>query len=82
MGQLQGKVNGTKIESVNIHYENLNVKTSDGKTYFFKPSELLAMMNEFIFEVELKKTRTWLHPVTPDVDLLYHQENYPKDKKP
>jgi len=79
MGEIIKKVNGTKIESVDIYYENLYIKTSDGKYYFMKPSEVLVMMNEFIFEAEMKKTRAWLHPVTPDVDLLYHQENYPPE---
>lgn len=77
MGQIVGKINGTKITSVNIYYEHLKVYTSDGKSYFFKPAELLVMMNEFLFDAELKKTRTWLHPVTPDVDLIYHQGSYP-----
>jgi hypothetical protein len=77
MGQKIGKVNGNKIESVFIYHENLFIQTADGKKYFLKPSELLVMMSEFIFEAELKRTRTWLHPITPDVDLLYHQENYP-----
>jgi hypothetical protein len=39
--------------------------------------DLHAMMHEFIFDAEKKKTRTWLHPVTPDADLLYHQDQYP-----
>jgi hypothetical protein len=79
MGDIVAKVNGTKIESVNIYYENLYIKTTDGKYYFMKPSDLLFILNEFVFEAEKKKTRTWLHPVTPDVDLLYHPENYPDE---
>ena len=77
MGKIVGKVNGSNITSVNIYHENLYVSTEDGRKYFMKPQELLTMMNEFIFEAEFKRTRTWLHPVTPDVDLLYDQGKYP-----
>jgi len=79
MGEITGKINGTQIEGVNIFYENLIVHASNGKRYFLKPSELVGIMNEFIFEAEKKKTRTWLHPVTPDVDLLYDQDKYPDE---
>jgi hypothetical protein len=71
-------VDGSKIESVSQYYEQLLVCTSDGKKYFFSIKELLPVLSEFIFEAETKKTRTWLHPVTPDVDLLYEQDRYPK----
>ena len=77
MGQIIGKINGTEITSVNIFYEHLYIATADGKHYYMKPAELLIMMNEFVFDAEFKKTRTHLHPVPPDVDLLYHQDNYP-----
>ena len=77
MGQLQGKINGSEITSVNVYYENLYIGTGDGNHYFMSPADVLVMMNEFIFDVEMKKTRTWLHPVTPDVDLLYDQDKYP-----
>ena len=79
MGEIVDKINGTKIDTVSIYHENLTVMTSDGRRYFLKPAELIVMMNEFIFEAEFKRTRTWLHPVIPDVDLLYHQENYPPE---
>ena len=79
MGQKIGKINGTEIDSVSVYHENLYVRTTDGNHYFLNPKEVLVMMNEFIFEAELKRTRTWLHPVSPDVDLLYHQENYPNE---
>ena len=77
MGQLQGKINGSEITSVSVYYENLYIGTEDGNHYFMSPADVLVMMNEFIFDVEMKKTRTWLHPVTPDVDLLYDQDKYP-----
>ena len=77
MGNITKKINGSNIESVSIYHENLTVLTDDGRRYFLKPEELLVMMSEFIFDAELKRTRTWLHPVTPDVDLLYDQDKYP-----
>ena len=80
MGEIIGKVDGAKIEAVNIYHENLFILTEDGRKYFLKPEELLVMMNEFLFDAEFKRTRTWLHPVTPDVDLLYDQDKYPKQK--
>ena len=74
MGQIIGKINGTEITSVNIFYEHLYIATADGKHYFMKPADVLVMMTEFKFDAELKKTRTHLHPVTPDVELLYDNE--------
>ena len=76
MGQLLGKLDGKDIKDVDIHYENLYISTVDGDHYYFSLKDVLGIMNEFLFDVEKKKTRTWLHPVTPDVDLLYDQERY------
>lgn len=72
-------VDGKKIESVSMYYEQLFIRMYDGTTYFLSTQDLLPMVHEFIFEAELKKTRTWLHPVTPDVPLLYDQDRYPDD---
>lgn len=71
------KVDGKKVTQVSPHYEQIAVWI-DGERYFIRYKDLIPIFNEFIFDVEKKKTRTWLHPVTPDVDLLYHQDRYPK----
>lgn len=70
-------IDGKKITQVSPHYEQISVWTDDGKRYFLSYAELQAILSEFLFNAEMKKTRTWLHPITPDVDLLYHQEQYP-----
>lgn len=72
-------VDGKKITQVAPHYEQIAVWTSDKKKYFITYSELQNILSEFLFNAEKKKTRTWLHPVTPDVDLLYNQDQYPED---
>ena len=69
------KIDGKNIESVSIYHEQLFVRTYDGGQYFLSMKELLPMVHEYLFKAELKRTRTWLYPVTPDVDLLY--EKYP-----
>ena len=71
------RVDGKNIESVGPYYEQIGIRMSDGSFYFMSYQDLHAMMHEFIFDAEKKKTRTWLHPVTPDADLLYHQDQYP-----
>ena len=71
------RVDGTQIESVGPHYEQIGVRMSDGSLFYMSYKDLLVMMNEFIFDAEKKKTRTWLHPVTPDADVLYKQDQYP-----
>ena len=70
-------IDGKKITQVSPHYEQVSVWTSVGSRYFMKYSDLIPILGEFIFTAEKKKTRTWLHPVTPDVDLLYDQDKYP-----
>ena len=81
MSEINGRINGSDITSCGIYYENLLIYTADGNQYFLKPSEVMIMANEFIFDVELKKTRTWFHPVVPDVPLLYHQDAYPEKQE-
>ena len=70
-------IDGGKISAIVTHFENLRVVMNDGTSYFITHQELVTVMNEFLFDSELKKTRTWLHPVTPDVPLLYDQDRYP-----
>lgn len=72
-------VDGKTIEGVGPHYEQLGIQLSDGSYMLMSYKDLHAILHEFLFEIEVKKTRTWLHPVTPDVDLLYDQERYPDD---
>ena len=73
---MEGILDGKKITQIAPHYEQISVWI-DGVRYFIKYSDLTAMMSEFIFEAKKKRTRTWLHPVTPDVKLLYDQNKYP-----
>ena len=58
------KLNGQKIESVRPHYENItiSVKNSSGKyeSYFISSDDLVTILSEFDFNVEKKRTRTWL----------------------
>ena len=76
MGQIIGKLNGQDVTNVIIHYENLYVTTADGAHHYLQLKDVLSMMSEFIFDIEMKKTRSWLHPVTPDVEHLYDPEHY------
>ena len=71
------RLNGSKITSANIFYEHIYVVDDQGNSYFLSPKELTAILSEFIFNVEQKRKRKHLHPVTPDVELLYNQEQYP-----
>lgn len=73
-------IDGKKITLVVPHYEQILICTEDGKRYFLKYNELKNILSEFLFTPEKKKTRIWLHPVTPDVDLLYDQDRYPEEK--
>jgi len=70
-------IDGGKISTIVTHYENLKVIMNDGTSYFISHQDVLVALNEFLFNPELKKTRIWLHPVTPDVPLLYDQDRYP-----
>ena len=72
-------LDGKKITQVSPHYEQISVWI-DGNRYFIKYQDLLPIMSEFLFKAEKKRTRTWLHPVTPDVDLLYDQDRYPDEE--
>ena len=71
-------VDGNSITGVGPHYEQLGIRLDDGSYVYLSFQDLHAILHEFLFEAETKKTRTWLHPVTPDVDLLYRQDRYPK----
>jgi hypothetical protein len=58
------QLKGTRIESVRPHYENItiSVKNSNGKyeSYFITSDDLVTILSEFDFNVEKKRTRTWL----------------------
>lgn len=71
------RLDGKKITRVVPHYEQIAVYFDDGTRCFMKYDDLLPVLTEFLFDAEKKRTRTWLHPVTPDVDLLYLQKSYP-----
>ena len=62
-------VDGKKITGASPYYENIGIRLEDGSFLFLSPTDLTTILSEFLFEVEEKKTRTWLHPVTPDASL-------------
>lgn len=68
------KLDGQKIVSVTPHYEHLFIRDDQDNNYFMKYEELLTMFNEFLFDVEKKHTH--IHPIIPDVELLYDKEKY------
>lgn len=74
-------VDGIRIVKVYPHYEQMVVVLDDDTRFFISYEDLIPVLSEFIFEKEKKRTRTWIHPVTPDVNLLYHQEKYPEMQK-
>jgi len=69
-------LDGQKIVSVVQHYEHLMVVDDKGNKYFMTYEELLPMFSEFLFETQKKRVRTHLHPLTPEVELLYDQKTY------
>jgi hypothetical protein len=77
---MKTQIDGKHIAGVGPHYEQIGIRMSDGSFYYMSYSDLHTVLNEFVFDLEKKRTRTWIHPVTPDVDLLYHQENYPTEE--
>jgi hypothetical protein len=69
-------LDGQKIVLVTPHYEHLLVVDDKGNKYFMTYEELLPMFTEFLFETQVKRVRTHLHPITPEVELLYDQKTY------
>jgi len=59
-------LNGWEIESISIHYENLLVRTSDERTFFISPVDLVEAMKEGNFQIVHKRTRAWLKPIKVD----------------
>jgi len=59
------EVQGTQIQSVSQHYENLGIRLADGSYVYMTYAQLLVILNEFDFQAEKKRTRTWL---TLDID--------------
>jgi hypothetical protein len=53
-------LSGQEITSVNPHYEHICVH-ADGKTFFITSKQLVTILSEFEFQVEKKRTRSWLH---------------------
>jgi len=72
------KLDGKKIVRALPFYEHLAVWDDQGKKYFMTYDEVTAVLSEFLFDIEQKRKRAHLHHLTPDVDLLYHQDVYPK----
>ena len=72
------KLDGKKIVRAYPFYEHLAVIDDQDNKYFMTYEEVTAVLSEFLFDVEKKKKRSHLHHLTPDVDLLYHQDVYPK----
>jgi hypothetical protein len=53
-------VQGTQIQSVSQHYENLGIRLANGEYIYMTYAQLLVILNEFDFTAEKKRTRTWL----------------------
>jgi len=70
-------LDGKKIVDVYAYYEQMVVRFDDGTRCFLKYKDLLPVLSEFLFDAQLKRTRTWLQPMDPDVPLLYDQDRYP-----
>ena len=54
------QLKGTEIVSVTPHYENIYVGVAKGEGYFISSQELVRILSEFDFDVEKKRTRSWL----------------------
>jgi len=53
-------IQGTKITSVNPHYEQIYVHTdTQGQGFFISSQDLVAILAEFDFTVGKKRTRRW-----------------------
>jgi hypothetical protein len=53
-------IKGTKITSVNPHYEYIYVHTdAPNKGFFISSKDLVVILSEFDFLVEKKRTRRW-----------------------
>jgi hypothetical protein len=59
------ELKGTEITAIRPHYEHIVVHT-DKTTYFISSEELVAILSEFDFIREKKRTRTWLRLVLGD----------------
>lgn len=58
--------NTGEISSVNVYYENLQVHTEDGESYFLSPKDLTDFLNQHDFQIVKKRTRVWLKPIHTD----------------
>ena len=58
------KLSGMEINSVTPYHENIYVSTGNDKDgyqgYFISSKQLVAILSEFEFQAELKRTRRWL----------------------
>jgi len=63
---MKNKLNAGDIVSVNQYYENLNVHTTDGESFFLSPKDLQVILNQHSFQIVQKRTRTWLVPIVQD----------------
>lgn len=59
------KLNGKKIYSARIFYENIKAYDTDGNEYFISISDLTKILSTQVFNVEKKRIRTHLLPIAP-----------------
>lgn len=60
------RLEGEKICSSSIYYENIRVIDDRGCEFFLKPMMLTAILSKLNFKVERKRKRNWLIPVEGD----------------
>jgi len=54
------QLKGTRITGVRPHYENIYVSVDKGEGFFITSEELTRVLSEFDFDIEKKRTRSWL----------------------
>lgn len=64
--EYHGVIDGRRFITCSVHYENITIRDDEGKLYYLPPETLLIALNEFLFMVEKKRTRTWLKPLVSD----------------
>ena len=69
-------LDGQKIESIRHTFEDIVVTDDNRNEYHISNKELIAILSEFLFDVEQKKIRKHLYHIQPDVCLLYDQDKY------
>ena len=64
--EYHGVIDGRRFITCSVHYDNITIRDDEGKLYYLPPETLLIALNEFLFMVEKKRTRTWLKPLVSD----------------